>query len=66
MDCDCNTVRKRDDSLVRPLLAEVDEEVAHLGLPSCVDVGRGHRGLYRVEVIALQVADQLPVVGQEE
>ena len=44
---------------------EGDEEVAHLGLPAGVDLGRGHAGLRRRETRGFEVADQEAVVAQE-
>src|SRR4051794_37759817 len=57
---------QRADPLVGAVLCQVDEEVSHLGLPPGVDVGGSHGCLSGWEVVALEIADELAVVGQEE
>ena len=42
------------------------EERRHLGLPARVDLGRVHRALRGLEVVGLDVADQQPVLAQEQ
>ena len=42
------------------------EELGHLRLPAGVDVGRLHAGDRRLEVLGLEVADQQPVLGEEQ
>jgi hypothetical protein len=42
------------------------EERGHLRLPPGVDLGGGHAGLRRGEVVRLDVADEQAVVAQEE
>ena len=42
------------------------EELGHLRLPAGVDVGRLHAGDRGLEVLGLEVADQQPVVGEEQ
>src|SRR3954447_12668221 len=48
------------------LVGALAEERRHLLLPAVVDVGRRHRALRRLEVLRLDVADQQPVVAQEQ
>src|SRR5712692_1935940 len=52
--------------LVRPSPLEPLEEVAHLRLPAGVHLGLLYRLARRLEVVALEVADQDPGVGEEE
>src|SRR5262245_37515793 len=49
-----------------PVRAAVDEEVRHFRLPACVDLGGVHLRERPVEVVGAQVADQQPVLAQEE
>src|SRR3954471_11741277 len=57
---------KLEEAGVGLCVAEVDEELRHLGLPACVDLGGGHAGLGRRERGRLDVADEQPVGTQEE
>src|SRR3954451_14105985 len=48
------------------LVGTLAEERRHLLLPAIVDVGLRHRALRRLEVLGLDVADEQPVVAQEQ
>ena len=47
-------------------LVEIDEELAHLGLPKGVDLGGGHALSRGGQVGGLEVADQQAVLAQEQ
>src|SRR5438067_4416177 len=53
-------------ALVRPPPLEPLEEAAHLGLPAGVHLGLLHRASRRLEVVALDVADEHAGIGEEE
>src|SRR2546423_133936 len=53
-------------ALVRPPPFEPLEEAAHLGLPAGVHLGLLHRTPRRLEVVALDVADEHARIGEEE
>src|SRR5205823_2704663 len=53
-------------ALVRPPPLEPLEEAAHLGLPAGVHLGLLHRAPRRLEVVALDVADEHAGIGEEE
>src|SRR5262245_48895207 len=54
------------EALVGPLVPEVGEERRHLRLPAAVDVGLRDPLKRRLVVVGLQVADEQPVVGEED
>src|SRR5215211_8568994 len=56
---------EQDQPLVGGAL-QAREERGHLGLPAGVDLGAGHGGQRRLQVVGLDVADQEPVVVQEQ
>src|SRR5215210_4854396 len=53
-----------EESGVGLRVAEVDEELRHLGLPPRVDLGGGHAGPGLLERGGLDVADEQPVGTQ--
>jgi hypothetical protein len=57
---------QQDQPLVGPAPLQADEERGHLGLPPPVDLGPGHGGQRGLQVVGLDVADQEPVVVQEQ
>src|SRR6266511_5787537 len=53
-------------ALVGALALQLVEQVSHLGLPALVHRRAVHRRARRGEVLALEVADQQPVLPQEQ
>src|SRR5438128_152110 len=53
-------------ALVRPPPLEPQEEAAHLGLPAGVYLGLLHRAPRRLEVVALDIADEHAGIGEEK
>lgn len=59
-------LRQRPHGGVRRLSVELLEELRHLRLPASVDLGGLHGGAGPVEVRCLQIADEQPVLAEEE
>merc|ERR1711969_152371 len=53
---------EQPEPLVGRAAVDPGEELRHLGLPPGVDVGGGHGGLGRGQVVALDVPDEQPVL----
>ena len=55
-----------EEPCVGSCVAEVDEELRHLGLPPAVDLGRVHAVEGRLQIGGLEVPDQQAVLTQEQ